>query len=372
MHDDHEKIRQQASEFARDHIAVRPGLSSDTTFPSDLWQEMGRAGLLGTSIAQESGGAGMDYPAVVTAGRALARSGGCLGIVLSWVMHQITARFFLQGFGDSEQKKAYLPDMASGKLTACIAISEPGKGGHPKYIATKAEREGNSVHISGEKTYLTNGPIAGLYIVLAVSGREGDRKRFSACLVPRETPGLTVSEPMDFGFLRPCPHGGITLKDCVVSAENLLGPEGGAYELMALPFREIEDVMMTGPLLGAQELRLQETVRSVGSAAADDVTLKLGGIQVLLAALDLLSRECGQRLEDEGPGPTLAPLILSFRRLFGQAHAELGEVVSASGIEVSDLCRTITVDLDQMVKFAERVSALKQIKIGRGLFRTTR
>jgi len=371
MNDDLSRIEQQASEFARDRIAVRPGLSSDTAFPSNLWDEMGRAGLLGIAIPQEFGGSGRGYPAVVAAGRVMARSGGCLGIVLSWLMHQITARFFLHGFGDSEQKKEYLPDMASGKLTTCIAISEPGKGGHPKYIATRAEKEGSSVRISGEKTYLTNGPIAGLYVVLGVSGMEGDRKRFSSYLVPRETPGLTVSEPIDFGFLRPCPHGGITLKDCLVPAENLLGPEGSAYELMALPFREVEDIMMTGPLLGAQEARLQETVGCLRATAADDVTLKLGGIGISMAALDLISRECSSRLENEGAHAEFSSLILSFRRLFRQAHTELAEVIAATGIGISDAGRTLASDLDQVVKFAERVSALKQMKIGRGLFRTT-
>jgi acyl-CoA dehydrogenase len=363
------KIGQPAEEFARDHIAVRPELSSGTAFPFDLWQEMGNSGLLGISIRKEFGGQGRGYPEIVAAGRALTRHGGCLGIVLSWLMHQITARFFLQGFGSIEQKNQHLPGMASGRLTACIAISEPGRGGHPKHIATTAEQGGSSVRISGEKTYLTNGPIAGVYLVLAVSGMEGERKRFSTYIVPRGTSGLIVSDPLDFGFLRPCPHGGITLEDCLVPAGSLLGPEGSAYELMVLPFREVEDVMMTGPLLGAQEARLAETVRSLGAAAADDVALKLGGIQASLTALDLISRECSARLENEGISADLAPLILAFRNLFRQVHADLTGIIASSGIGMSDVCRTLAADLDQVVKFAGRVSALRQMKIGRGLFK---
>jgi acyl-CoA dehydrogenase len=367
MSDDLERIEQRASSFAREHIASRPDLSSDTSFPFDLWEQIGRAGLLGLSIPQEFGGEGQGYPAIVAAGRALTRSGGCLGIVLSWLMHQITARFFLHGFGTQEQKEQYLPSMASGKLTTCIAISEPGRGGHPKFIKTTAEKEGGSYLIGGKKSYLTNGPIAGMYIVLAVSGFAGDRKRFSAFVVPRETSGLTVSDPMDFGFLRPCPHGGITLSKCIVPVENMLGLEGSAYELIALPFREVEDVMMTGPILGAQEARLREIVQAIGVPVADDIALKLGGIDISLATLDLIARECSQRLEDEGTRADLTPLILSFRSLFRQVHTDSGEVVASTGISLSEATKTLTADLDQVVRFAERVSVLKQIKIGKRL-----
>jgi acyl-CoA dehydrogenase len=300
---------------------------------------MGKAGLLGISIPQEFGGQGKGYTEIVTAGRALSRSGCCLGIVLSWLMHQITARFFINGFATQDQKKQYLPGMASGKLTACIAISEPGKGGHPKHLAASADKEGEYYRLNGEKTYLTNGPIAGVYIVLAVSGYHGDRKRFSSFIVPRETPGLTVLEPMDFGFLRPCPHGGITLNGCMIPEADMLGPEGSAYDLMALPFREVEDIMMMGPILGAQEARLHGAVQALEAPAADEIALKLGGIEISLAALDLIAGECAQRLDSEGAQADPGALILSFRRLFRQIHTELGEVVCSSGICVSDVCR---------------------------------
>jgi alkylation response protein AidB-like acyl-CoA dehydrogenase len=371
MSDDFTPIEQHASSFALEHIATRPGLSSGTSFPFDLWEEMGKQGLLGISIPEEFGGKGKGYPELVAVGRALNRSGCCLGIVLSWLMHQITARFFINGFATHDQKKRFLPDMATGKLTTCIAISEPGKGGHPKYIATKADKEGDQYRLQGEKSYLTNGPIAGMYIVLAVTGYDGDRKRFSAFIVPRETPGLTVLEPMDFGFLRPCPHGGITLNGCMISEADMLGREGTAYDLMALPFREVEDIMMMGPILGAQEARLHEIVQDLRkrpAPAGDDISLKLGGIEISFAALDLIARECALKLEKEGARTELSALILSFRRLFRQVHIEVGEVMDLTGIGLSETSRILAKDLDQIVRFAERVSALRQLKIGRRLY----
>jgi len=126
MNDDLASITQRASSFAREHIASRPGLSSTAEFPIDLWKAMGEEGLLGIAVPQQYGGLGLGYPEIQAAGRALTRSGCCLGMTLAWLMQQITARFFLGGFGTPDQLGAYLPDTASGRLTTCIAISEPG------------------------------------------------------------------------------------------------------------------------------------------------------------------------------------------------------------------------------------------------------
>ncbi|HVN71340.1 MAG TPA: acyl-CoA dehydrogenase family protein [Desulfomonilia bacterium] len=370
MSDELEMIMKQASDFAAEHIAARPGLSSSTLFPFDLWQKFGSSGLLAVGIPEDFGGQGLGYAGIGAAGRALARSGFCLGITLSWLMHQIVARFIMTSFGSDLQKGEILPGMAEGAVTSCIAISEPGVGGHPKHLRTAAVKTDGGYLLTGEKTYLTNGPIADLYIVLAISAHEGEKKRYSAFIVPRDAPGLKVGDPIDFGFLRPCPHGGIVLNKCIVPPESLIGTLGDAYEAMVLPFRDIEDTTMMSPILGAEEARLDEVasaLRTSDSNVSEDITFRLGGIISTLSILDLTACEASRRLDDGEDPAGLVDLILAFRHIRSQVSRELEEVVSISGMVLSGPYQALTNDLDHIGSFAARVGRLRQIKLGKAL-----
>lgn len=360
-------IVRDAAEFAAARIAARPGLSTERDFPADLWREMGSAGLLGTGVPRKYGGGGVGYPGISAAGGALARHGLCLGITLSWLMHQITARFFMCRFASPGQKQAVLPAMAQGTATASIAISEPGAGGHPKHLRTSVEKSAGGYVLRGEKSFLTNGPIAGFFIVLAVSGQDGGRKRYSAFLVPRDCPGLSVTGPLDVGFLRPCPHGGIILDGCEVPPGSLLGNPDTAYEDMVLPFREVEDTSMMGPILGAQGARMDEIIaslRRMSGPVPDETAFRLGGVSSSLAALDVLAREAAFLLENPGASDHLEPLVLAFRSLCGQVHREIGDMAALAGHHPSEAHRLLGLDLDQVVQFAGRVGRLKQNRLG--------
>ena len=138
--DDLKGLQQQVADFALRYIAARAGLSSSTSFPLDLWKELGDSGMLGIGTPKEFGGKGLGYSGINIAGRAIARHGCCLGITLSWLMHEIAARFIFSEYASSGQKKRYLPAMAKGEITTSIAISEPGVGGHPKHLKTTADQ----------------------------------------------------------------------------------------------------------------------------------------------------------------------------------------------------------------------------------------
>lgn len=363
-------IVESVADFAATRIATQPFLCAQGHFPMDLWQDMGAAGLLGMGVPEEFGGRGLDYPGIVTAGRALARHGRCLGMTLSWLMHQVTARFFMGRFAPDGMKRLYLPAMADGTVTASIAISEPGVGGHPKHLKTTAEKVMSGYVLNGEKTYLTNGPIAGVFIVLAATGTDGNLKRYSAFVVPRDTEGLDVSGPMDVGFLRPCPHGSITVSGCLVREENLLGNPGTAYEDMALPFREVEDTVMMGPMIGAQEARLEETVSSMRKTPrsfTDDTAWLLGGISSSMGALEVMAAESARHLETRGVDRRLESLVLAFRVLYGEVHRQMADMEALAGVLPSPAYQALGNDLDYIVRFAGRVGRLKQIRLGKAL-----
>ena len=187
---------------------------------------------------------------------------------------QIVARFFIEGFGTPEQRTAWQSRLAS------VAISEPRIGAHPKLLTTRADEDAAGYSIFGEKAWVTNGPLAELFVVLAITSLEDDRKRYSAFLVPRDTPGLSIDEAPEYRALAPSRHCGLKLEGCRVPRSALLGSRGAAYETMALPFRDVEDAVGTFGLLGAFRFMLARLARS---AEGDAATLSLGRMIALVA-----------------------------------------------------------------------------------------
>jgi acyl-CoA dehydrogenase len=221
------------------------------------------------------------YAAIARGEAALVERTGLLGQGGSWAGRQLVARFFIAGFGDEAQRAAWLPRIASGECIASVAISEPRVGAHPKLLATRAEADGGGYRITGEKAWVTNGPFAAVFVVIAIMAIEDGRKRYGAFLVPRETAGLSIHELPQYRALAPSRHCGLVLDGCHVPHWALLGPAGSAYEAMALPFRDVEDAVGTFGLLGAFRFLLSCFARQ--SAGGDESTLSLGGLAALTA-----------------------------------------------------------------------------------------
>jgi acyl-CoA dehydrogenase len=209
---------------------------------------------------------------------ALTERTGLLGVGGVWGGLQLVRRWFLGGFGTEAQKGRW----SHAKLA--VAISEPGVGAHPKHLITRAEPSGIGWRISGEKAWTSNGPFADALIVLAITSEEAGRKRYSMFLVPRDTQGLTLKDMPGFRALRPSRHSQMVLTDCEVAAGALLGPPGLAYDVMALPFRDVEDAVGTFGTLGAFRFLL-ERLRSEGETD-NDRALWLGGLVALTAVFE--------------------------------------------------------------------------------------
>jgi acyl-CoA dehydrogenase len=209
---------------------------------------------------------------------ALVERTGVLGVGGVWGGRQMVGRWFIDGFGTQAQKTAWL-----GR-TAAVSISEPGVGAHPKQLTTRAEQTGTSWRITGEKAWTSNGPIADVLIVLAITAEDAGRKRYSMFLVPRGTPGLTLKDMPGFHALRPSRHCQVLLDGCEVPGDALLGPPGQAYDHMALPFRDVEDAVSTFGTLGAFRFLLQR-LRS-DTESDNERALWLGGLVALTAVFE--------------------------------------------------------------------------------------
>ncbi len=221
------------------------------------------------------------YAAIAHGKAAMVEQSGLLGEAGAWAGRQLVARFFIAGFGNADQRATWLPPLESGEHVAAVAISEPRVGAHPKLLTTRAEVEDDGYRISGEKAWVTNGPIAAVFVVLAVMAIEDGRKQFGAFLVPRETAGLTIKEMPEYRLLAPSRHCGLVLDGCRVPQSALLGAAGTAYETMALPFRDLEDAVGTFGLLGAFRFLLVRFATQ--HDGGDEAALSLGGLVALTA-----------------------------------------------------------------------------------------
>jgi acyl-CoA dehydrogenase len=301
------------------------------------------------------------YAAIAETEASLVAATGLPGLAMAWAGRQLVGRFFLAGFGTEAQRAHWLPLLATGSVATSVAISEPGVGAHPKALTTRAERDGDGWRLTGEKAWVTNGPIAGLYVVLAITAVEDGRKRYSAFLVPRETPGLGIKDmPSMHGVLRPSGHCGLVLDGVRVGPGALLGPEGRAYEAMALPFRDVEDIVGASGLAGA----LRWLVRRVGAGApdGDEAAAWIGGLAARVAVLADASAAAVARLEagrarDAAPG-------LAGTRVLAQDLLALVESGPYRAPADSAMDRLVA-DLEALLNVARGPRLARQASLGR-------
>jgi len=242
----------------------------------------------------------MSYAAIAREEAAVVERTGLLGEGSAWAGRQVVARFFIEGFGNAEQRAAWLPRLAS------VGISEPRVGAHPKLLTTRAVEDADGYSISGEKAWVTNGPLAEAFIVFAVSSVEDGRKRYSAFLVPRDTPALSIDEAPQYRALAPSRHCGLKLDGCRVQHSALLGAPATAYETMALPFRDVEDAVGTFGLLGIFRFLLS---RFAALGDNDAATASLGGLAALTAVFAVTAEAVVMALDAGELVRQVAPLV---------------------------------------------------------------
>jgi len=245
--DDVEMLKQTVQAFAQDHLApLAAEIDRTNRFPRDLWPQFGELGLLGITVDEEFGGAGLGYLAHVVAMEEISRASAALG--LSYGAHSNLCVNQLHRWGSPEQKARYLPKLVSGEHVGALAMSEAEAGSDVMAMQTTATRQGDSFSLSGNKMWITNAPDADVVIVYANTSDGRGKPRLSAFLVESDTPGFSTAQKLDKLGMRGSDTGEIVLENCVVPKENLLGDEGqGAVILMSgLDYERL--VLSGGPL----------------------------------------------------------------------------------------------------------------------------
>lgn len=223
-------IQSMVREFS--HKVVAPGARErDRTkeFPGDILKQMGELGLLGMMVPDKYGGEGADTISYVLALSEIAYSCAATAVVMS-VHNSIVCESIFR-FGSEEQKKCYLPRMASGEIIGSFALTEPDAGSDPVRQVTAAVRDGDHYILNGTKRFTTTGKNSGLTIVTAKTDESLRHKGISAFIVEKGTPGFIVGHEEDKMGLRASDTTDLIFENCRVSAANLLGNEGDGFKI---------------------------------------------------------------------------------------------------------------------------------------------
>ncbi|HEY3785854.1 MAG TPA: isovaleryl-CoA dehydrogenase [Steroidobacteraceae bacterium] len=242
-----EEIRQQVRRFATEKIAPRAAeIDRSNEFPRDLWPALGAQGLLGITVPERWGGAGLGYLAHVLVMEEISRASGAVG--LSYGAHSNLCVNQLRLNGTDAQRDRYLPRLVSGEHVGALAMSEPGAGSDVVSMQLRAERRGDAFVLNGRKMWITNGPDADVYVVYAKTDPAAGPRGISAFIIERGTGGFTTAQKLDKLGMRGSGTCELVFQDCSVPAANLLGQEnrGTAVLMSGLDYERV--VLAGGPL----------------------------------------------------------------------------------------------------------------------------
>ena len=240
-------IRDTVRAFTADKIAPRAAeIDSKNEFPRDLWPQLGELGLLGITVEEEFGGAGLGYLEHVVAMEEISRGSASVG--LSYGAHSNLCVNQLRRWGTDAQKHKYLPKLISGEHVGALAMSEPGAGSDVVSMRLKAEKKGDRYVLNGNKMWITNGPDAETLIVYAKTDINAGPKGITPFLIEKGMKGFSPAQKLDKLGMRGSNTAELVFEDCEVPEENILGKlnEGVRVLMSGLDYERA--VLAAGPL----------------------------------------------------------------------------------------------------------------------------
>jgi alkylation response protein AidB-like acyl-CoA dehydrogenase len=226
---EHHDIREAIRTFATEKIAPKAQeVDKNARFPAETFAELGKLGYLGVLVPEEYEGLGLDYRSYAIACEEIGRACGSTG--LSYAAHCSLGTNPIKLFGTDEQKKKYLPKLASGEWIGCWALTEPGTGSDAAMQKTTAKLEGDHWVLNGTKQFITNATDAHVGIIMAMTDQSLGRKGISSFIVEQGTPGYYVSKVEKKMGMRGSPTASITFDNCKIPKENLIGEVGEGYK----------------------------------------------------------------------------------------------------------------------------------------------
>ncbi len=229
----------------------------DNVFPADLWREMGDLGLLGITVEEDFGGAGMGYLAHTVAVEEISRVSASIG--LSYGAHSNLCVNQIRLNGTEDQKRRYLPRLISGEHVGALAMSEAGAGSDVVGMSLRAEKRNDHYRLNGSKYWITNGPDADTLVVYAKTDPDAGSKGITAFLIEKEMTGFSTSPHFDKLGMRGSNTGELVFEDVEVPFDNVLGAEGRGVAVL-MSGLDYERVVLSGVNIGIMAGCLDEVM----------------------------------------------------------------------------------------------------------------
>ena len=240
-------LRDSVRSFASDEVAPRAAdIERANDFPADLWRKMGDLGVLGITVEEEYGGAGMGYLEHAVAVEELSRASAAVG--LSYGAHSNLCVNQIRLNGTEEQKHRFLPRLVSGEHVGALAMSEPGAGSDVVGMTTRAERHGDRYILNGSKMWITNGPDADTLVVYAKTDPAAHQRGITAFIIEKGMKGFSTSPKLDKMGMRGSNTCELVFADCEVPEANVLGGENRGVNVLMSGLDYERAVLAAGPL----------------------------------------------------------------------------------------------------------------------------
>ena len=240
-------LRDSVASFAADAITPQAdAIDRQNAFPAALWPQMGHLGLLGITVEEDFGGAGMGYTEHIVAMEEVSRASAAVG--LSYGAHSNLCVNQIRLHGRDEQRRRYLPGLIAGTQVGALAMSEAGAGSDVVGMRLRADKRGDRFVLNGTKMWITNGPDADVVVVYAKTEPTAGSAGITAFLIERDFAGFSTAPKLDKLGMRGSNTCELVFQDCEVPSDNVLGREGGGVAVLMGGLDFERAVLAGGPL----------------------------------------------------------------------------------------------------------------------------
>jgi len=328
-----ELIRAAASEFAQQHILPHVMEWDEAQiFPKQLFHEMGKLGFLGVLVSPEYGGAGMGYAEYITIVDEIAQVCGSIG--LSVAAHNSLCTQHINQFGTEEQKRRWLPKLATGEWIGAWGLTETGTGSDAGGMNTTAVRDGNGWRLNGSKNFITHAISGDVAVVIARTGEKGDSHGMTAFVVEKGTPGFEGGRKENKLGMRASETAGLFFDNCFIPDDQVLGQVGEGF-IQSMKILDGGRISIAALSVGiakgahAAAVRYSREREQFGQPIGDfqGIAFKLSEMATKIYAAELMTRHAGS-LKDQGLKVTKESAMA---KLFA---SETAVEVSTDGVQV--------------------------------------